>query len=598
MTRNDDGVIAIIVALSISTFLLGFAALAVDLGSAYLRKAELQSIANQLATAGASGLPNIGTPEGALDRMQQSLIQLCKDSQTPGLCPADGSAPNLDWATDADPGNGQVTFLSDPNGDGQYSLADQVTDFAATNPNPATALEVTLPSSTVQFGLASAFGYKSAEIHKSAAARVGTPVGRGVLPFALTAADLKTGQFCVNVSGGVPQTVPANEGPIDFDFDPDNGNFPDGVPDQTPGLTDEIILQDPDTTNGAVPGQTHLDSVPTLHYLDDDEGSQPITVKLTLKPGTVTHWTFTLPPGDPGILASIWATGTYQGQPFVASGPNTPGSPGIAGEIIRYTGDNNYDGLCDQTSAYRGMISLARSPAVGDPLPQNIRTGPDVRLYKTGQGAGALGQVGSEVQCASQIFAAASTCVTTVTPGGPFTMDVEDGLLNSSGDQPGRLIGDCGSHPSNSGSHGVDGTNLFGANTGLLASGVDGHALQDRIVAAQPPTAGSSGLITSQALKCPRLAVLPVIADGPRLGVNGTVSDILDFRYVWIDDTTSVTNRGVNGTGSQITSFRGYIIPGGYFPSQVAGSPAVGPYLGGDMPKEALLIHDLNTPMT
>jgi hypothetical protein len=91
---------------------------------------------------------------------------------------------------------------------------------------------------------------------------------------------------------------------------------------------------------------------------------------------------------------------------------------------------------------------------------------------------------------------------------------------------------------------------------------------------------------------------MPVIDTALLTDVNGNPigNKITEFRYVWIDDTTS-TNRGVNGVGSQVTSFRGYIIPGGYLPDLVAGSPEVGPYLGADMPREAVLIHDLNTPM-
>src|SRR3954465_9046625 len=86
---GDAGVSAIVVALSVSTFLLGFAALAVDLGSAYVRKAELQSIANRLARAGAKGLPVITQSDGAIDEINRTLEQICSSDPVSGVCDVD-----------------------------------------------------------------------------------------------------------------------------------------------------------------------------------------------------------------------------------------------------------------------------------------------------------------------------------------------------------------------------------------------------------------------------------------------------------------------------------------------------------------------------
>ncbi len=55
--RNEAGVVAIVMTLAISTFLLGIAALAVDLGQAYLRQNDLQSLADRLAWPGRRGCP-------------------------------------------------------------------------------------------------------------------------------------------------------------------------------------------------------------------------------------------------------------------------------------------------------------------------------------------------------------------------------------------------------------------------------------------------------------------------------------------------------------------------------------------------------------
>jgi len=62
---------------------------------------------------------------------------------------------------------------------------------------------------------------------------------------------------------------------------------------------------------------------------------------------------------------------------------------------------------------------------------------------------------------------------------------------------------------------------------------------------------------------------------------------------VWIDDEADVEHRGLNGDGSQVTAFRGFVVDPGYLPAVVSGSADVGPFLGGNMPKEVLLMTDL-----
>jgi hypothetical protein len=167
---DDAGVIAIVVALSVSTFVLGFAALAVDLGSAYVRKAEMQSVANRLALAGAKGLPTVLQVGGAVTQIDAALTGICRTDALPGVCTvaADGtgSAPDPAWMTDGDPANGEVTFYVDPDGDAKYGLADRITDLARTG--VATALQVKLAPSRVEFGLAGAIGTDSAAVTRSA----------------------------------------------------------------------------------------------------------------------------------------------------------------------------------------------------------------------------------------------------------------------------------------------------------------------------------------------------------------------------------------------------------------------------------------------
>ncbi|MBT0771038.1 Tad domain-containing protein [Kineosporia sp. J2-2] len=179
--RHDTGAVAVVTALAVSTFLFGVAALAVDVGQAYLRQNDLRSLADRLALAGARGLPTIST---AVDRLNSTLDAVCASGEESGpLCPPGGITATA-W-TDGDPGNGEITFTT---GDGR----------PVTSPStPAPTLRVLLPPATVRFGLAGALGFGSATIQRSAGARIGTPLGSGLLPFTVTPADLTSGRLCV-----------------------------------------------------------------------------------------------------------------------------------------------------------------------------------------------------------------------------------------------------------------------------------------------------------------------------------------------------------------------------------------------------------------
>ena len=503
--RRDDGVIAIVVALSISTFLLGFAALAVDLGSAYTRKAELQSIADRLTLAGARGLPSV---PHALTEIDRELAEACRDQATPGVCRGDGSAPSIGWATDGLVANGEVDFLVDPDGDGRYRSADRV---GADGSTEATALRVRLARSTVEFGLASALGVDSATLTRSATGRIGTPLGAGLLPFALTPADLADGQFCV-------QDTDPDAGPA-----PGPGGGPGGGPAPGPG-------------GGPGPGAGPIQS-PTPGPTDDDAG----------------------PVRGPTPVERSPATGRLQ---------------------IAAVGDQ-----CENPSAERGFVQLARSTSGTGTLEQNIRSGPEVRLYP------ATGTRSTDRTCASVTFAPATRCL--VTDPDSFSAALTEGFVGDGG----RLLGDCGNGTTMSHSRsGVDDSRLF-SDPGFID--VTGHfspsELRSRITTGVPATPPDRGWLTSKVLTCPRLAVMPVIDPAGGGGSAGPAadSDILSFRSVWIDDEDDVGHRGLNGDGSLITGFRGYVVDPGYLPAVVSGSPAVGPFLGGDMPVEALLITDL-----
>ncbi len=471
----DAGVIAIVVALSVSTFVLGFAALAVDLGSAYVRKAELQSIANRLALAGARGLPVVSQSDGAVDQIDRELASICRSAALPGVCTigsdGTGRAPGRGWMIDGNPDNGEVAFFSDPDADARYSLANPVTDLAL--PTVATALQVRLPPSTVTFGLAAAVGIDSATLTKSATGRVGTPLGSGMLPFALAPDDVSSGQFCVR---------------------------------------------------------------------------------------------------DPAFAPAATPPATPEGQP-PTSDP------------------------CQQPGAERGFAQLARptDDTVLADLEQNIRSGPAPNLLPA---TSLFGSLGSALDCVSTTFAAATSCLS-MTTGVEFGDALTRGFLGAAGTPPGRLIGDCGN--GTTGASGIDDSRLF-SDPGFIdpSKGGSAAALQARLSGLNGPTAAgpqNRGWLTSKLLRCPRLAVLPVIDPDSALGTIGG-KNITSFSYVWIDDDGETSDRGLHRTLGRVDAVRGYVVDPGYLPAVVAGSQLVGPFLGGEMPKQVLLIPDLGESTT
>jgi hypothetical protein len=564
--REESGVIAIVVAISMSTFILGFAALAVDLGQAYLRKTDLQSLADRLTLTGAAGLPTI---DDSLAQVEKTLTSICHSdvSDLPGICPDGGRAPNLAWATDHDPANGEISFYTDPDGSDTISLANLVSSSAV----PSQAITVRLPPSRVQFGLAGLFGFSAADIQASATARIGTPLGSGILPFALTEDDVTKGQFCVmdpSVVGG--SHWPGAAGSVRLRvlrIGQDSGD----------GLVATIALS-VNWYQGWYPG--------ALHDVRFFFGSSPDPVALNSSADGI--YRVPLPPGPAGSVDTVWATGTQSGGYF-RRGP----SPAFVTNTrtLTYPGTPDQASLCRQPAADRGFVQLARPADDPGALTQNIRTGPAVTLLASLSLSQSVAQA---VDCVSQVFQLSTSCLTTVVAQS-FSASLASGLLTGDGNQPGRLDGNCGNGTTSAnGYSGIDDSRLFN-DRNLTSTGFGGPAaLKDRLSNGIPAAPGSRGWITAQALRCPRLAVLAVIDPAPTGLLAG--STITSFRYVWIDD--DATSRGLSWQGGRLAGFRGYVIDPGYLPTLVAGSRSVGPYLGGDMPKEALLVHDLDAPST
>jgi hypothetical protein len=576
--RDESGVIAIIVALSISTFLLGFAALAVDLGTAYVRKAELKATAEKVAIAGATGLPDIAkaltaavTTLGTGATGTAPGTGLCADLDLPGVCDA---APG--WQNDGDDTNGEISFyadegqtgdLADLDGDGELTAADNLT--GATE---AVGIRVLLPPSNVPFGLASSLGFDSANLTQTATARIGTPLGAGILPFALTPADLTAGQFCVQDPTGLPPPTRP-------------------VPDPTA----PIVLQAP---NALVPygvtGRTMLVRLaPNLAltnvqvFFQNDPDGQSVTRRPD------GRYQVTIPEGEPGTTVRLWATArSFFFGTFIS------GSDSITYTGVAPTGTSP----CTLPQANRGFTKLARSSG-GNTLEDNIRLGPEAKLYPSG---GAFAGLGESTDCLSDSLSdpTSTTCLSSVRAQ-PFTRALTDGMFTDDNGRNGRLDGECGARQISSHGYDIDAMKLLDTASPLVDTSFGTvNQLKTSILSGIAP-AGKQGWIRSQALRCPRLAMMPVVDPSPLTTVTSVLGGqrIIRFVYVWIDDDGS--NRGLAWAGgNRLRSFRGYVISPSLLPTIVAGSPAVGPYLPDltpldprdDLPKEVLLIPDLPSP--
>ncbi|MCD5351604.1 Tad domain-containing protein [Kineosporia mesophila] len=526
VSRPESGVIAIVVTLAVSTFLLGIAALAVDLGQAHLRQNDLQSLADRLALAGAKGLPVINEPEGAIDQLTTTLSAVCASGEETGdLCPA-GGITAAQW-TDGDPTNGELTFFADPDADGAVTASDVVSDLST----PSQALRVLLPPATVQFGLAGVLGFDSAKIQRSATARVGTPLGSGLLPFALTPDDVARGTFCIagepaltEESGSLSAST-GTSSPVRLTL---RTRFPDGVP--ATGADASVTLTSSSWSRlrgvsfeGRTPGGTERSMV-------------------AVRTGWRTY-RITVPPGEPGSTVEIRAHGRRgRSSTIFTTAPLTltyTGSPPATDPIT-----------CDSPLPILNVGDLERS----------IRSGPTPPVLD-------------------------SLLNLTSTP--EISDALTKGLLQSEGNRPGRLIGDTGHGTlTTNGYPNVDATDLFRSAHLIDQRYGSVSSLKSLLQRGSTASPTERGWITAAAVRSHRLAVLPVMDDE-------NLEKITSFRYIWIDGDSP--GRGLLWEQGYLTGLEGYVIDPGYLPAVVSGSGSVGPYLGSGMPKEALLTSDLDS---
>jgi len=579
--RDDAGAVAILVALSVSTFLLGFAALAVDFGQVYTRQGELQSVADAVALAGATELPDIPKARS------KAIETLCSPANhlggwPSGTCPADGSMPG--WATDGDDTNGQILFYGEPNDLGEFgppALTDE--------DDEAAAIQVKLPPSTVTFGLARTFGAGDLQVSKAATARVGTPIGTGFLPFAVTPEDLsnpaRNHEFCVvDRDFGAPVTYPGSTGffPTFIALDLDDFFI-------FPPTSGRRITVRP-TFGGRFPTIEPFSVVVggrriTIPATDHTATQATVTLNTELGPGFHDVW---VEAGDPRSFVSERTTLTVAGFP-------TGGGGGTG------------DAVCDRPDA-RGVLDIGRNDATlsaNDTLSENLKQGieptphrfnenPDPLLLGLGDVVGLRcsgplsGLLGGLLRVLLSVvggpFSADINCVKTRDRG--FAAGLTEGLLGD-GANPGRLLRRCsGAEPETTHGVTIDGTDLQEvSDRDALPPGEDiDEVIESGNVARDA--------IKAEAFACPRLGIVPVINPGvPPLHVlpfEDGEYPIVDFAYVWIQDDLDglIFEEG----GDRLRAVKFWVIDPQFFGRTVSGSPKVGPYLGPQFPREVLLV--------
>jgi Flp pilus assembly protein TadG len=203
---RDRGVVAVIVALLISTVLLTISAFAVDFGNALAERARLQAVADLAAKAGAVYLPDVTKARAA------AVNTMCStDNRAPDWASACAGAP----FSLTDPLTTWVSNISffgdDADGDHAPSPSELLTGAWAT------AISVTLPPTSVPVGLGQIAGVSSITVGSLGTARLATPMpALGVTPLYLVPTDLPgfglpgggaAAQVCF-LFGGVTNLVP------------------------------------------------------------------------------------------------------------------------------------------------------------------------------------------------------------------------------------------------------------------------------------------------------------------------------------------------------------------------------------------------------
>lgn len=162
--RVDDGAVAVFVAV-MATLLFSLAALAVDLGNAWARKAHVQTQADVAAISGGALLPMTAENQSAIAAAVAARLA-SEANRVQGQQAVPVSGPQL---LDADVANGELTFQA---ADGTTCSDD------------CPRMSLVAPRAVVDFGFASVLGYDETSVTARSTVEIRTPLPEvdGVLP--------------------------------------------------------------------------------------------------------------------------------------------------------------------------------------------------------------------------------------------------------------------------------------------------------------------------------------------------------------------------------------------------------------------------------
>ena len=404
-------------------------------------------------------------------------------------------------------------------GDGFFQATEQIDD----DDDPATAIRVKLPPSEIEFGLGRSLGADDITVSKAATARLGTPEGAGMLPFAVTVDDLRLGaekEICVLDPAAEPTLPdPPATDPIFTITDPPIAIYP------APTNGDPLTLRRVPFIGRALPTDN------PIVFIDGVARGAPESAT----PDAIAILLPDLTSGPHRVWVQSDTASTNFSTIFVTGGAAAP------------PGDS-----CEGTS--RGVLDIGRDGLTNPPntvLGENLKRGVEPRAHRIFDfpdqiNPTLLDPVLDLLRCrvlglpplpvilnfllstvgVAGVFSPDINCVTTRASG--FADGLTVGLLDEDGANPGRLLQPCSDEEA-----------AAGGRDDRRHRPLRGRRPRHRRRAAEPggPRRGQRerGLIKNDAFRCPRLGMVPVIQPG-LLDIVDDDYPIVDFTYVWIDD--------------------------------------------------------------